>query len=517
MLLRYSLVAVALFLMPLTANAAEIPALPDNLTIRLVGDPLAAPPPLQITFWQTAETQIGYALEATADGETIPQSEVSSKVHCVANRPDWSCTALGWWQNPDWGNYLTELNTTQAFQWDDVQFDTEYCFRIRVFTREAPAAENWSRQACKRIPPAPPTPSAPLAASDRYTFPTELLTWRQPDFATVAAFVVEAREKESNRWFPVGPPFIGNRGGENQVRSIELSGPPPFVALKDYRVCATNVSGKTCSLTWRTSDTTSGPPTDGPLPSETVSESAQSDARIAADTAVAQPTTVKAQGRVKLAGAPAVTPTTPMSLCNSARIAKGRNSPAAPGLEQQCLAQGGSVVVAPPVDAAQLEALALRGGPIAAADPLAAALRAQQTVPAGQRGFDIGMAATENQTAMGPGKQNTHDSLAKDEQYGYYEAVTFSLQRNSHRDLAATGAAIDRADPAVAAARDANPNVFYQLGFDIATGLFGDPALGALGNTLMGPGSEKIRSSLNADAQLGFDASVTFHQGRTYR
>jgi hypothetical protein len=205
-----------------------------------------------------------------------------------------------------------------------------------------------------------------------------------------------------------------------------------------------------------------------------------------------------------------------MSRCNMARVAKQRNSPAAPGLEQQCLAQGGFVVLEPPVDAAQLEALALKGGPIAAADPLAAALRAQQTGTAGQRGFDIGMAAAENQTAPGPGKQHIHDSLAKDEQFGYYEAVTFSLQRNNNRELAATGAAIDRADPTVAAARDANPNVFYQLGFDIATGIFGDPGLGARGNTLMGPGSEKIRATLGTEGQLGFDASVKFHLVRDY-
>ena len=58
--------------------------------------------------------------------------------------------------------------------------------------------------------------------------------------------------------------------------------------------------------------------------------------------------------------------------------------------------------------------------------------------------------------------------------------------------------------------------MFYKLGFDIASGLFGDPAMGAAGNTLMGPGSEKIRDSLSDAGQRGFDASVAFHQARDY-
>ena len=36
-------------------------------------------------------------------------------------------------------------------------------------------------------------------------------------------------------------------------------------------------------------------------------------------------------------------------------------------------------------------------------------------------------------------------------------------------------------------------SVLFLLGYDIATGIFGDPALGARGNTLTGPGSLGIR------------------------
>jgi uncharacterized protein YkwD len=160
--------------------------------------------------------------------------------------------------------------------------------------------------------------------------------------------------------------------------------------------------------------------------------------------------------------------------------------------------------------------LAPEGAAIAEADPLAVELRNQQSVGPVRRGFDIGMAAAKGQTAPGPGKQGIHDSLSQPEQLGFTVAVSFSLERNRNADLAARGAAVARMDSVVAAARDATTNVFYRLGFDIASGIFGDPSLGALGNTATGPGSLGIRDSLSASAQRGFNASVTLHLSRTY-
>jgi hypothetical protein len=77
--------------------------------------------------------------------------------------------------------------------------------------------------------------------------------------------------------------------------------------------------------------------------------------------------------------------------------------------------------------------------------------------------------------------------------------------------LAAKGAAIAAVDPIVAKARTAEPDVLYWLGFDIATGFFGDPALGGEGRTSTGPGSLGIRDALSAPGQRGFNASVALH------
>ena len=166
-----------------------------------------------------------------------------------------------------------------------------------------------------------------------------------------------------------------------------------------------------------------------------------------------------------------------------------------------------------------LDALAARGEEVANQDPLSAELRSREPEGPGRRGFDIGMAAAENQTLPGPGKQKIHDSLSPAEQRGFTTAVLFSLERNRNAVLAARGAAIAKVDPIVADARQSyrlggrtvESDVFFRLGFDIATGIFGDAALGAQGNTATGPGSLKIRNALSSPARKGFDASVAFH------
>ena len=172
-------------------------------------------------------------------------------------------------------------------------------------------------------------------------------------------------------------------------------------------------------------------------------------------------------------------------------------------------------------------ALAVKGEALANRDPLTLALRNLQPEGPTRRGFDIGMAATERDTALGPGKQRIMDSLPLlEERIGFTRAEFFLLARNKNAKLAAKGAAIAQSDTLLAEARAADSDPVYQLGFDIATGLFGDPAKGAEGNTLLGPGSLEIRNGLRfagsngilaSDCQRGFDAAFKFHSARKYR
>lgn len=164
----------------------------------------------------------------------------------------------------------------------------------------------------------------------------------------------------------------------------------------------------------------------------------------------------------------------------------------------------------------KLADFAARGAAIASKDAVSAEFRGLQVDAPARRGFEVGLAAAEGQTAQGPGKQKIGAALPPGEQGGYATAVTFSIDRNNNADVARRGAAIARADAIVSTLRNSETDALYRLGFDIATGIFGDPAKGALGNTSKGPGSLGIRNGLSAAGQRGFDAAADFHLGRNY-
>jgi hypothetical protein len=202
---------------------------------------------------------------------------------------------------------------------------------------------------------------------------------------------------------------------------------------------------------------------------------------------------------------------TPVSVCDAAQSALDRNALEAADLSAKCRAEGGGQNLT-----SQADQLAASGQAIVAGDNLLAALRSRQPAGPIRKGFDVGVAACGSQTEWGPGKQKILDSLKPDEQEGFKIAASFVMDRNRNAALAATGAAIADADPAVAQARTQDPDVRYWLGFDVASAIFGDPALGAQGNTATGPGSDRIRNGLSAPAQRGFLASVQFHLGRRH-
>ena len=96
-------------------------------------------------------------------------------------------------------------------------------------------------------------------------------------------------------------------------------------------------------------------------------------------------------------------------------------------------------------------------------------------------------------------------------------SISTLLDRSELDHLAELGVAIARADYQVMNARRASSDPVIRFGFDVATALFGDPALGSQGSTVLGPGSWNIRASLEPAAQPGFDASASYHFSRDYR
>jgi hypothetical protein len=201
----------------------------------------------------------------------------------------------------------------------------------------------------------------------------------------------------------------------------------------------------------------------------------------------------------------------PISICDAAQTALNHAAPEAADLVAKCHASGGGQNLVS--EAAQY---ASSGRTIAEGDALIASGQGQQPAGAARRGFDIGIAVTGSDTAWGPGKQRILDSLTPTEQEGFKVAASFVLDRNRNAQFAKTGAAIAAADPIVQQARIREQDFRYWLGFDIASGVFGDPALGAQGNKATGPGSERIRNGLSAPAQRGYNASTQLHLSRSY-
>ena len=154
-----------------------------------------------------------------------------------------------------------------------------------------------------------------------------------------------------------------------------------------------------------------------------------------------------------------------------------------------------------------------RGLLMVSQDPLAVVLRDSLPDEESRRGYDTAFAVGGTDSLPGPGKDRIRNELAGSEQPGFDTALHFFLERNRNQPFALNGAAIAKADPKVAAARLLGPDAFFTLGFDIATGLFGDPALGGQGDTVMGPGKQKILDALSAHGKAGFAASMKLHLG----
>ena len=207
------------------------------------------------------------------------------------------------------------------------------------------------------------------------------------------------------------------------------------------------------------------------------------------------------------------TPKPSASICDSARDALSRQSPASPNLVSQCSAAGGSATSV--TSNADLENVRLRGEYMSSMDDAAGELRKGMTGGA-LRGFEIGLGIWDHDAANGPGKQRYHDALTRVEQQGFDVAADYALPKNKHAKLIAVGSGIAKTDAEVAAARSAEPDPFFSMGFDIASGLFGDPAAGSEGSKVMGSGAMAIRNSLTAPGRRGFDASTKLHLARKY-
>ncbi len=261
-----------------------------------------------------------------------------------------------------------------------------------------------------------------------------------------------------------------------------------------------------------------------------------------------------------------------MSICDAAKSARARNSPAAAGLESRCktqtaqaalsatggataapslkiqnplasgalsaapadralphVAAGPAAPLKPVMDEAWRSKNLAAGAEMAGRDPRAKELF--DLMPKGRPhdGFAIGLSVVGSDTADSPAKQAIRKALDLDEQTGYDMALAYALPRNLRADYAYRGMAIATLNSAVGqkrnasaaaiavAARVPDAAVFYKLGFDIGLGLNEASPGGATANPALGARMAFVRGSLsggNGHLLTGFDDALNFMRGR---
>jgi hypothetical protein len=304
------------------------------------------------------------------------------RAKCIYDASDaTSCEALQNWfgDQPRHRRLPVKSLDRQAFAIPDMEYDTEYCFRFQA--DEGP----WSAWTCARTAVKPAWPIAPPRPT--LTTIAESTEMRIKDAAHPFAVYVEwdAVPNEDRltasyqvEMFYEGQ-FTGKPDWNQDVHKLRDSLPyHQTVELPNrnpednyvFRVCAVNISGARCSLeakilgrAWTDKSSSHKAVTDAAFSTPELVEKKDHSAAAAVfepDPAIAS-TVAESDQSVATAAAPAEpAPTVAFAvthstgpippICDAARSARARNSPAAPGLERQCTAAGGSFAPLAPVD-----------------------------------------------------------------------------------------------------------------------------------------------------------------------
>lgn len=316
-------------------------------------------------------------LEWTANGQPMPTPLPSPNAQCITIEAQaFSCEALIHWFKGRYasgrpGRNFARIDYPEGFQITNMELDTEYCFRFWIAWPLDPRRE-WTQWSCATTPSPPPPPPRPFPPSQPVLtlLPAEsgagqigdgqpwriLVEW-QPNASNNGIAEESVLIFGLGEWHPTDGE---SRPGEKIVALSQEADPG---AVYTIRVCARNVSGEACSPLARTpgrpwleqvpaGGKASRIPVPEPQGSDTYDpdtpRAVPADPIVKAQRRVELPQSsepLKAQGRVKIDPVPGAPPSalSQLSICEKAKWARDRNSPAAPGLTKQCLASGGTV------------------------------------------------------------------------------------------------------------------------------------------------------------------------------
>jgi len=238
---------------------------PTELAVRIT-DSATGPPTVLVDFMNNEGDLVLFAFEAIFDGVMQPRwpGTNNGDVACTKSADANACAGVPIGSGARWSN----TKGHRAFQVLRIQRDTDYCFRVKANDGIHDSA--WTPQVCAHTPPPPRRPAtAPKApqvtlleqgTSGRGEVgpakPGRVLVEWNMNAADVAWFAVERADAVTSPvsaqiWTEVGrvTPPLGLGGGDLElIETItDPSKVPGATKRVNYRVCASNVGGKTCS------------------------------------------------------------------------------------------------------------------------------------------------------------------------------------------------------------------------------------------------------------------------------
>jgi len=244
--------------------AVARPGTPNELRVQECGTywdgvprPGFGPPALCVQFWNTATESVRFEVELIRDG--VPGWPAGLRIGCLTPRPPATavsapprCTAA---DNLRSTATFARGGGSEGFFVAELDYDTNYCFRVRSRDDSDTVSELWSAQVCARTRAQPPAPAAPTVAvtfnplhgtvtGQWQTVPSTWYTVQGSSSLNTLAGEVDrlvpaaAHESTASRPFTVG--------------TVELTVPYGLAQAMDgegylLKVCAHTVSGTACS------------------------------------------------------------------------------------------------------------------------------------------------------------------------------------------------------------------------------------------------------------------------------
>ncbi len=222
-------------------------------------------PELLLGFHNNEGDPVNFAVEVTIDGRGLGPAGVNDSLYCIrsSTNPN-DCKGFPRARNGPWTAEKGWRAVVLAPP-DKVKFDTEYCFRVQAVDGHARRSA-WAPWACARTPPLPKRPSVAPKMPQVSLLDAGSTGRGQVGAATQPRMLIEwTQNARFQGWYaiersPAAPGATWQEIGRVQSPDSMVSSNLELVEVikeaanvpgpnnrTNYRVCAGNIGGKTCS------------------------------------------------------------------------------------------------------------------------------------------------------------------------------------------------------------------------------------------------------------------------------